>query len=75
MMTGSGLVFSGISNEHAFRAFDLQTGEELWHTRLPTAANALPMTYVVNGRQFVVVAAGGELGIREALALVLIFQP
>ena len=62
MMTASGLVFSGISNEHAFRAFDLATGKELWKARLPTAANALPMTYQLEegGRQYVVVAAGGH---------------
>ncbi len=62
MMTASGLVFSGISNEHALRAFDAETGKELWRHKLPTAANALPMTYQLNenGRQFVVVAAGGH---------------
>ncbi|MEP5764761.1 MAG: pyrroloquinoline quinone-dependent dehydrogenase [Halieaceae bacterium] len=61
MMTAGGLVFSGMSNEHAFRAFDLATGEELWKTRLPTAANALPMSYQASGgRQFVVIAAGGH---------------
>jgi quinoprotein glucose dehydrogenase len=64
MMTASGLVFSGISNEHALRAFDLASGEELWRGRLPTAGNALPMTYQVrpDGRQFVVIAAGGHWG-------------
>ncbi len=62
MMTDTGLVSSGISNEHAFRAFDLKTGEELWKADLPTAANALPLTYQVSkaGKQFVVVAAGGH---------------
>jgi quinoprotein glucose dehydrogenase len=62
MMTGTGLVFSGITNEHAFRAFSLETGEELWKVRLPAAANALPMTYTAgpDNRQFVVVAAGGH---------------
>ena len=62
MMTATGLVFSGISNEHALRAFDVQSGEELWRGELPTAGNALPMTYQVNpqGRQFVVIAAGGH---------------
>lgn len=62
MMTDSGLIFSGVSNEHAFRAFDLKTGEVLWKTDLPTAANATPMTYQTNSaaRQFVVVAAGGH---------------
>jgi quinoprotein glucose dehydrogenase len=62
MITSSGLVFSGVSNEHAFRAFSLETGAELWKVRLPTAANAVPMTYQLrpDGRQFVVVAAGGH---------------
>lgn len=60
MMTASGLVFSGISDEHSFRAFDASNGELLWQRRLPTAANALPMTYVADGRQFVVVAVGGH---------------
>ncbi|HAT28263.1 MAG TPA: hypothetical protein DCS89_14690, partial [Gammaproteobacteria bacterium] len=49
-------------NEHVFRAFDLKSGIELWQVDLPTAANALPMSYQLNenGRQFVVVAAGGH---------------
>ncbi|MFK7978170.1 MAG: pyrroloquinoline quinone-dependent dehydrogenase [Halioglobus sp.] len=62
MMTKSGLVFSGISNEHAIRAFSLSTGEELWKGDLPTAGNAVPITYQVNpeGKQYVVIAAGGH---------------
>ena len=62
MMTDTGLIFVGISNEHVLRAFDLRTGEELWHADLPTAANALPLTYQVSstGKQYVVVAAGGH---------------
>jgi quinoprotein glucose dehydrogenase len=62
MITKGGLVFSGITNEHAFRAFDLKTGKELWKTRLPTAANALPMSYQLsdNGKQYIVVAVGGH---------------
>ncbi len=62
MMTASGLVFSGISNEHALRAFDLATGAELWKGALPTAGNAVPMSYQLEstGRQYVVIAAGGH---------------
>jgi len=62
MMTASGLVFSGISNEHALRAFDAATGAELWRGELPTAGNALPMTYQLEstGKQYVVIAAGGH---------------
>ena len=62
MMTDTGLVFSGVSNDHTLRAFDLDSGEELWKAELPTAANAPPLTYQVRpgGRQYVVVAAGGH---------------
>ena len=62
MMTASGLIFAGISNEHAIRAFNMKTGKELWKGQLPTAGNALPMTYQVSeaGKQYVVIAAGGH---------------
>jgi len=62
MVTTTGLVFSGISNEHVLRAFAIDSGEELWRGDLPTAANALPMTYQLRpgGKQYVVVAAGGH---------------
>jgi quinoprotein glucose dehydrogenase len=39
----------------------VETGEELWKVALPTTANATPMTYMADGRQFVVVAAGGHM--------------
>lgn len=62
MMTTTGLVFSGISNDHTLRAFDANSGEELWRGELPTAGNAVPMTYQVrpDGRQYVVISAGGH---------------
>jgi len=62
--TRSGLVFIGATAERTFRAFDVTTGEELWHARLPAAGVATPMTYLSksSGRQFVVIAAGGRPG-------------
>lgn len=62
LMTGGGLIFTGVLNEHAFRAFDRHSGEELWSWRLPTAAVALPMSYQLasTGKQYVVVAVGGH---------------
>jgi quinoprotein glucose dehydrogenase len=62
-VTDGGLVFAGGPMEHAFRAFDAATGEELWLDRLPTAANSTPMTYQLEegGRQYVVIAAGGHM--------------
>ena len=43
-------------------AFDVESGEELWHHRLPRAGIATPMTYEHDGRQYVVIAAGGHGG-------------
>jgi len=60
IVTAGGLVFIGATNyDKKFRAFDKSTGELLWETTLPFAGNATPITYEVNGRQFVVIAAGG----------------
>ena len=46
--------------DHALRAFDVETGRELWKGQLPGGARATPMTYAVDGRQFVVIAVGGS---------------
>ena len=60
VVTAGGLLFiAATSYDHKFRAFDKTTGELLWETTLPNAGNATPATYQVNGRQFVVIAAGG----------------
>ncbi len=60
IVTASGLVFIGATNyDKKFRAFDAASGKLLWETTLPFAGNATPATYQVNGRQFVVIAAGG----------------
>ena len=42
------------------RAFDLKSGEELWADDLPAGGQATPMSYAIDGRQFVVIAAGGH---------------
>jgi quinoprotein glucose dehydrogenase len=60
IVTAGGLVFIGATNfDKRFRAFDKSTGELLWEAKLPFSGNATPITYEVNGRQFVVIAAGG----------------
>ena len=60
VVTAGGLVFIGATNfDKKFRAFDKATGELLWEFTLPFAGNATPATYEVNGRQFVLIAAGG----------------
>ena len=62
MITAGGLVFAGATTDHFLRAFDAATGGELWKASLPTTASAVPMTYQLeeNGRQYVVIAAGGH---------------
>ena len=60
IVTAGGLLFIGATNfDKKFRAYDKSTGQLLWETTLPFAGNATPATYEVNGRQFVVIAAGG----------------
>ena len=60
IVTAGGLVFIGATDfDNKFRAFDKATGELLWEATLPFGGEATPATYEVNGRQFVVIAAGG----------------
>jgi quinoprotein glucose dehydrogenase len=61
IVTAGGLVFIGATNDSRFRAFDKETGKELWVTKLPASAHATPMTFLgrKSGKQYVVVAAGG----------------
>lgn len=60
VVTAGGLLFIGATNfDKKLRAFDKSTGALLWETTLPFAGNATPATYEVNGRQFIVIAAGG----------------
>lgn len=61
LVTAGGLVFIGATNDSRFRAFDKDTGKELWVEKLPASAHATPMTFLgrTTGRQFVVIAAGG----------------
>jgi quinoprotein glucose dehydrogenase len=61
IVTAGGLVFVGAAMDNYLRAFDIQSGRELWKGRLPAGGQATPMTYrLPSGRQFVVIAAGGH---------------
>jgi quinoprotein glucose dehydrogenase len=58
--TAGGLVFIGATNDRRFRAFDAQTGAELWSAVLPMSAHSVPITYAgEDGRQYVAVVAAG----------------
>ena len=60
IVTASGLLFIAATNfDKKFRAFEAGTGKLLWETTLPAAGNATPSTYMMNGRQYVVIACGG----------------
>jgi quinoprotein glucose dehydrogenase len=60
VVTAGGLVFVGASDfDKKFRAYDKATGQLLWETTLPFSGNATPVTFAVDGRQYVVIAAGG----------------
>jgi quinoprotein glucose dehydrogenase len=60
IVTAGGLVFIGAAMDDYLRAFDAATGRELWKGRLPAGGQATPMSYVWQGRQYVVIAAGGH---------------
>ena len=60
VITAGGLVFIGAAMDDYLRAFDVASGAELWRGRLPAGGQATPMTYEWNGRQFVVIQAGGN---------------
>jgi len=58
--TGGGLVFVAGSRDNYFRAFNSKTGEVMWEYQLPAGGQATPMTYEANGKQYVVICAGGH---------------
>ena len=68
IVTAGGLVFIGATNfDKKFRAFDKDTGKLLWESVMVNSGNATPITYEVNGKQFVVIGAfGGYAGDRAA---------
>jgi quinoprotein glucose dehydrogenase len=74
VVTAGGLVFIAASLDDYLRAFDVETGEELWRARLPAGGQATPMTYRLRegGRQYVVIAAGGHgtMGTRPGDSLI-----
>lgn len=60
VVTAGGLLFIAATDlDHKFHAYDKKTGQLLWETSLPAAGNATPAVYSVNGREYVVIGAGG----------------
>ncbi len=59
VVTAGGLLFIAATYDEKLRAFDKNTGKILWEYKLPAGGFATPATYMVNGKQYVVIAAGG----------------
>ena len=60
VVTAGGLIFVAAATDNLIRAIDLRTGKTLWEDTLPAGGQATPMTYEVNGKQYLVLYAGGH---------------
>ncbi|MBZ8132538.1 membrane-bound PQQ-dependent dehydrogenase, glucose/quinate/shikimate family [Afifella sp. IM 167] len=60
VLTGGNLAFISGTLDYYVRAFDATTGRKLWQSRLPAGGQATPMTYAVDGKQYLLVVAGGH---------------
>ncbi|MGN6436209.1 MAG: pyrroloquinoline quinone-dependent dehydrogenase [Agriterribacter sp.] len=67
IVTAGNLVFVAATMDNRFRAFHTETGKLLWETELPAGGQATPMTYAINSKQYIVIAAGGhgKLGTKQ----------
>ena len=76
IVTAGGLVFVASTQDAMIRAFDADTGAQLWEAPLPAAGFATPATYRVGGKQYVVIACGGgKLGMPAGDAYVAFALP
>jgi quinoprotein glucose dehydrogenase len=67
VVTKGGIVFVAGTQDEKIRAFDKKTGKVVWEHQLPAAGFATPAVYVINGKQYVVIAAGGgKLGMKSS---------
>ncbi|MBC7282000.1 membrane-bound PQQ-dependent dehydrogenase, glucose/quinate/shikimate family [Hoeflea sp.] len=60
LVTAGGLIFIAAATDDLLRAIDIETGDVVWQTVLPAGGQATPMTYEVDGRQYLVIAPGGH---------------
>lgn len=59
-MTAGGLVFIGAATDNLFRAIDIESGKTVWQDVLPAGRQANPISYEVNGEQYVLISATGH---------------
>jgi quinoprotein glucose dehydrogenase len=62
LVTAGGLVFIAGTRDERIRAFDKKTGKVVWEYQLPAGGFATPLTYEADGKQYIVIAAGGARG-------------
>jgi quinoprotein glucose dehydrogenase len=77
VVTAGNLIFIAAAMDNYLRAFDVETGKEVWKGELPASAQAAPMTYEAGGKQYVVICAGGhgKLGTQRGDAVVAFALP
>ena len=66
LVTAGGLVFIAGTRDEMIRAFDKNTGKVVWQYQLPAAGFATPITYMVDGVQYIAIAAGGGRGLKNS---------
>jgi quinoprotein glucose dehydrogenase len=59
VVTAGGLIFIAASQDEYIRAFDKESGKEIWKYKLPAGGYATPATYEINSKQYLVIACGG----------------
>jgi quinoprotein glucose dehydrogenase len=74
VVTAAGLVFIGATADETIRAFDKDTGAVVWSAKLPFGGNATPSVYAINGKQYVVISAGGAKSGRPAGGSIVAFS-
>ncbi|MEO5592900.1 MAG: PQQ-binding-like beta-propeller repeat protein [Chitinophagaceae bacterium] len=64
LVTAGGLVFIAATRDERIRAFDKKTGKVVWEYQLPAGGFATPVTYMINGKQYITIAVGGGRGLK-----------
>ncbi|MCC5063028.1 glucose/quinate/shikimate family membrane-bound PQQ-dependent dehydrogenase [Xanthomonas campestris pv. raphani] len=60
LATAGGVTFIGASLDNFIRGFDTRTGKQVWETRVPAGPQAAPLSYTIDGKQYIVAAVGGH---------------
>ncbi len=67
IVTGGGLIFVAGTMDEKIRAIRIVDGQEAWQAKLPYMGSSVPVTYMADGRQYVVIAAGGTARVTDDL--------